>query len=93
MEGQDLFAEKFVPREFVATARDRCDQTIDRIRSIRTDQFRYTRNFMLDRVLLQPQYRDSKNFVKNIRDAYADRTLDPALAKIYFGLFDFKIYT
>ena len=85
MEGQDLFSEKFVPREFVATARDRCDQTIDRIRSIRTDRFRYTRNFMLDRVLLQPQYRDSKGFVKNIRDAYADRTLDPALAKIYFG--------
>lgn len=85
MEGQDLFSEKFIPREYVATARDRCDQTIDRIRSIRTDRFRYTRNFMLDRVLLQPQYRDSKVFVKDLREAYDNGTLDPALAKIYFG--------
>ncbi len=85
MEGQDLFGEKIVPREFVATARDRCDHTIDRIRSIRTDRFRYTRNYMLDRVLLQPQYRDSKPFVTDIRSAYAKGTLAPMLAKIYFG--------
>ena len=85
MEGQDLFATKFVPREFVGTARDRCDQTIDRIRSIRTDRFRYTKNFMLDRVLLQPQYRDKRDYVINLREAYKDGTLDPKLAKIYFG--------
>ena len=85
MEGQSLFSEKFAPREFVATARDRCDNTIDRIRSIRTDQFRFTRNYMLDRVLLQPQYRDKKDFLKALRDAYADGSLDPKLAKIYFG--------
>jgi len=85
MEGQDLFSEKLIPREFVATARDRCDQTIDRIRSIRTDRFRYTRNYMLDRVLLQPQYRDSKNYVQDLRTAYANGTLDPKLAQIYFG--------
>lgn len=85
MEGQDLFSEKLIPREFVATARDRCDQTIDRIRSIRTDRYRYTRNFMLDRVLLQPQYRDSKPYVQDLRNAYAKGTLDPKLAEIYFG--------
>lgn len=85
MEGQDLFSEKLIPREFVATARDRCDQTIDRIRSIRTDRFRYTRNYMLDRVLLQPQYRDSRIFVQDLRKAYANGTLDPKLAQIYFG--------
>ena len=85
MEGQDLFSEKLIPREFVATARDRCDQTIDRIRSIRTDRFRYTRNYMLDRVLLQPQYRDSKNYVQDLRETFANGTLDPALAEIYFG--------
>ena len=85
MEGRYLFAENFVPREFVATARDRCDQTIDRIRSIRTDQFRFTRNYMLDRVLLQPQYRDKRPFLQTLRDGYADGTLDAKLAKIYFG--------
>lgn len=85
MEGQDLFGQKIVPREFVATARDRCDHTIDRIRSIRTDRFRFTRNYMLDRVLLQPQYRDPKDFVQFLRGAYADGSLDPELADIYFG--------
>jgi len=85
MEGQYLFGEGFVPREFVATARDRCDQTIDRIRSIRTDRFRFTRNYMIDRVLLQPQYRDKNDYVKTLRDSYADGSLDPKLAEIYFG--------
>jgi len=85
MEGQNLFDEKLVPREFVGTARDRCDHTIDRIRSIRTERFRYTRNYMVDRVLLQPQYRDNRNFLSSLRTAYADGTLDPKLAKIYFG--------
>lgn len=85
MEGQDLFGQIVKPREFVATARDRCDQTIDRIRSIRTDRFRFTRNYMLDRVLLQHQYRDSKDFLVFLRESYADRTLDPKLAEIYFG--------
>lgn len=85
MEGQDLFGVKVVPREFVATARDRCDQTIDRIRSIRTDRFRFTRNYMLDRVLMQPQYRDKKDYLINLRESYADGSLDPKLAKIYFG--------
>jgi N-sulfoglucosamine sulfohydrolase len=85
LEGQDLFGVKVVPREFVATARDRCDQTIERIRSIRTSRYRYTRNYFLDRVLLQPQYRDSREFVKQLRQSYADGTLDARLAKIYFG--------
>ena len=81
----------------MATARDRCDQTIDRIRSIRTDRFRFTRNYMLDRVLLQPQYRDKKEFVVDLRQSYANGTLDPKLAEIYFGerppeeLYDVKV--
>lgn len=36
-------------------------------------------------MLLQPQYRDKKDFLKALRDAYADGSLDPKLAKIYFG--------
>ena len=84
-EGQDLFAFAVQPREFVATARDRCDTTVERIRSIRTDKYRYTRNYLLDRVLLQPQYRDPKDYVLALRTAYADGTLDPKLAEIYFG--------
>ncbi len=85
IEGQDLFAEDFTPREFVGSARDRCDHTLDRVRTIRTDRYRYTRNYKLDRVFLQPQYRDGKDYLKFLRAAYADGTLAPKLAEIYFG--------
>ena len=58
MECRDLFAKNFEPREYVISARDRCDYTIDRIRSVRTGSFRYIRNFFPDRPYMQPNYRD-----------------------------------
>ena len=36
-------------------------------------------------MLLQPQYRDGKTYVKDLREAYAAGTLAPKLAEIYFG--------
>ena len=84
-EGQDLFADNFQPRTFVAGAKDRLDHTIDRVRTIRTNRFRYTRNYFLDRVFLHPQYRDSRPFLSSIREAYAAGSLAPKLAEIYFG--------
>lgn len=84
-EGNDLFADDFQPRTFVASAKDRLDHTIDRVRSIRTARYRYTRNYFLDRVLLQPQYRDGRPFTEALRTAYADDSLAPALKRIYFG--------
>ncbi|MCH2182521.1 MAG: sulfatase-like hydrolase/transferase [Mariniblastus sp.] len=84
-EGQDLFADDFQPRTFVAGAKDRLDHTIDRVRTIRTDRYRYTRNYFLDRVFLQPQYRDNRPFLQSLRQAYEEGTLDPKLAEIYFG--------
>ena len=84
-EGQDLFADDFEPRKWVASAKDRLDHTIDRVRTIRTDQFRYTRNYKLDRVLLQPQYRDSQEYLKNLKELYASGELSEDLTRIYFG--------
>ena len=84
-EGQDLFAADFEPREWVASAKDRLDHTIDRVRTIRTDRFRYTRNYKLDRVLLQPQYRDNQNYLKNLKELYASGELSEDLTRIYFG--------
>ncbi len=84
-EGQFLFDEKFVPRSFVASAKDRLDHTIDRVRTVRTDRFRYTRNYKTDRIFLQPQYRDSREFVINLRELYAAGELSPKLTEIYFG--------
>ncbi len=84
-EGQDLFADDFKPREWVASAKDRLDHTIDRVRTIRTDKFRYTRNYKLDRVLLQPQYRDNQDYLKNLKELYASGELSEDLTRIYFG--------
>lgn len=96
-EGQDLFGERIVPRSFVAAAKDRLDHTIDRVRTIRTDRFRYTKNFKTDRIFLQPQYRDGKDYVLNLRELYATGKLSPKLTEIYFGerpaeeLYDVKV--
>jgi arylsulfatase A-like enzyme len=84
-EGRDLFAKDFKPRQWVASAKDRLDHTIDQVRTIRTDKFRYTRNYKLDRILLQPQYRDGKDYLKNLKELYASGKLSDDLKRIYFG--------
>lgn len=67
MEGQDVFADNYTARDFVISARDRCGIAVDRIRSVRTDQFRYIKNFQTDRALYQPQYRDGYATFKDMR--------------------------
>ena len=84
-EGRDLFEEDFKPRQFVASAKDRLDHTIDQVRTIRTDSFRYTRNFKLDRILLQPQYRDGQPYLENLKELYASGKLSDIHRKIFFG--------
>lgn len=69
-EGRDLFADDHTPRSFVVSARDRCDYTIDRTRTVRTDRYRYIRHFLTDRAMLQPQYRDGHDYFEVLREAY-----------------------
>lgn len=77
MESRNLFAKRFKPREFVISARDRCDFTIDRIRTARTKQFRYIRNYFTDRPYMQPNYRDEWEITKMIRKLHAEGKLNP----------------
>ena len=67
MESRDLFAINFKPRNHIISVRDRCDYTIDRIRSVRTGRYRYIRNFFPDRPYMQPNYRDEWEITKLIR--------------------------
>ena len=76
MESRDLFAADFKPRDSVISARDRCDYTIDRIRTVRTSRFRYIRNFMLDRPYMQPNYRDEWEITQIMRKLHAEGRLD-----------------
>ncbi|MBC8350738.1 MAG: sulfatase [Planctomycetes bacterium] len=58
VEGRHIFAQDYQPREFVVSARDRCDYTIEHIRAIVTPKYKYLRNFLTDRSFMQPSYKD-----------------------------------
>jgi arylsulfatase A-like enzyme len=51
--GRPLFGPGARPREFIVTARDRCDETVDRIRAVRDARYKYIRNFMPERPYIQ----------------------------------------
>jgi len=80
MEGRDLFAADYQPRDFVISARDRCDFTIDRVRAVTTKRYRYLRNFMTDRPFMQPQYRDGQDFVEVPRQLHREGKLNAVQA-------------
>lgn len=84
-DGNNLFSKDYRPRTYVISARDRCDYTIDRIRTVRTERYRYIRNFMTDRPLLQPQYRDNRDNVKALRKGHAEGTLPRLVDNVFFG--------
>jgi len=58
MEGDDLFAKNYQKKSYTIAARDRLDYTFDRIRAVRSEQFKYIRNFFPQRAYMQAQYRD-----------------------------------
>jgi arylsulfatase A-like enzyme len=81
MEGRDLFDEDYKNRNFIVAARDRCDFTIDRIRAIRTQNYKYIKNYMTDRPYLQPNYRDNRESTKIMKKLYKDGELDEIQAR------------
>ncbi len=61
IQGKDFFSGTYTPRDYVIGARDRLDWTIDRIRTVRSANYRYIRNLLTDRPYLQSQYRETWN--------------------------------
>lgn len=86
LDGEDLFSVDYQPRDNVISARDRCDYTIDRIRTVRTDKLRYIRNFYPHRTMLQPQYRDDRPIVKDLKRAHAEGILNEYQTQHWFGV-------
>jgi arylsulfatase A-like enzyme len=69
MEARTLFGPDAVKRKFAVSARDRCDETYDRIRAVRTLRYKYIRNGYPNRPQLQPcAYKDNKDTYVAIRD-------------------------
>jgi N-sulfoglucosamine sulfohydrolase len=51
--GRPLYGEGAKPRDHIVAARDRCDMTVDRIRCVRDQRYKYIRNLMPDRPYTQ----------------------------------------
>ncbi|UXX79370.1 sulfatase [Reichenbachiella carrageenanivorans] len=85
LDGQDLFDKTYEAPEYVFGARDRCDYTIDRIRTVRSEQYRYIRNYFPERPMMQPGYRDNKPIVKDMKRLYEEGKLTTYQAAHWFG--------
>lgn len=86
MQGRDIFAKDYSRRDAVFAARDRCGETVDRIRSVRTEQFKYIRNFHPLRPMLQPNdYKDTKPFMPRLRELHAQGKLSALQEEILFS--------
>ena len=83
MNSQDILGASYKPREAVFAARDRADETVDWIRSVRTQKYKYIRNGFPSRPYLQPNnYKDSKAIVQAMRQWHQEGKLDAAQALI-----------
>lgn len=59
MEGQVFLGAGAKKRDYIIAARDRCDETVDRIRCVRNRRFKYIRNFFPNRPYTQQNvYKD-----------------------------------
>lgn len=86
MQGRDILASNYVSRDAVFSARDRCDETVEHMRSVRTDRFKYIRNFLPQRPHLQPcAYKDKKSILVALRAANEAGTLNDVQKKLLFS--------
>lgn len=86
MQGRDLFAKDHAPRREAFAARDRCDETVEKIRSLRSDRFLYLRNYHPRRPHLQPnRYKDAKPILAALRAAHEAGALPPLTEALLFA--------
>jgi len=86
MQGRNVLAQDYQKRDAAFAARDRCDETVERLRSVRTDRFLYIRNFYPQRPHLQPNaYKDGKAIVKTLRELNERGVLSLIPKKLLFS--------
>lgn len=86
MQSRDVLGKKYASRDAVFSARDRCDETVDHIRSVRTEQYKYIRNFLPNRPHLQPnRYKDTKPIVQKLRELHEQALLDQLTEQLLFA--------
>lgn len=84
MQGRVFLGPDAVPRRFVFGGRDRGDETVDRIRTVRSERYRYLRNFHPDRPFLQlNRYKEfSYPVISLMRDLQAEGKLNEVQARL-----------
>jgi arylsulfatase A-like enzyme len=86
MQGKDVLSASYARRTEAFSARDRCDETTEKIRSLRTDKFIYVRNYHPDRPHLQPcAYKDGKAIVQRLRELHAAGQLPTLTEQLLFS--------
>jgi arylsulfatase A-like enzyme len=86
MEGQDILSSKHQPKKFIFAARDRCGEAADQIRSVRSKDFLYIKNFFPERPHLMPSnYKDSKLIIKRLRHLHAEKKTNAVADKLLFS--------
>ncbi|MEO2023137.1 MAG: sulfatase, partial [Pirellulaceae bacterium] len=84
IQGRNLLASAYQPRQHIVAARDRCDETVDTIRCVRTRRWKYIRNFMSPLPHSQPnQYKDGKSIVKIMRQLHQDGKLNELQGRVF----------
>jgi arylsulfatase A-like enzyme len=84
MQAKNILAPDYQPRKAVFAARDRCDETVDHMRSVRTADFKYIRNFLPNRPYLQPcAYKDAKEILIALREYQAAGKLNATQALLF----------
>jgi hypothetical protein len=81
MQGRVFLGDRTeAPRQYAFGARDRCDETVFRLRTVRDARYRYIRNFTPDRPFLQPnEYKEKSYPVWNLlKELAAEGKLTPA---------------
>jgi arylsulfatase A-like enzyme len=85
MQGAPFLGDRTsAPRQHVFGARDRCDETVFRFRTVRDARWRYIRNFTPERPFLQPnEYKQRQYPVWNLlKQLHAEGKLTPAQAAL-----------
>jgi len=86
MQAKNILAKDYEPKKRIFAARDRCDETVERIRSVRSNDYLYIRNFYPLRPHLQPNaYKDGKSILQALRKRHQSNALDDLSEKLLFS--------
>lgn len=82
LDGQVLWGPGATKRDYIVAARDRMDETVDKMRCVRDKQYKYIKNYMPERPYMQPNnYKETEYPMWNLlKELNREGKLTPAQA-------------